>query len=106
MARPAGVLRLAVLGALQSGPCTLRDITLRGKLGYGAARYTVQDALRSGVVQICGQEKRPHAKRWLAVYELVLPPEQADQADQAAPAEISEAACMAVSRAMLLWARQ
>lgn len=100
MARPAGVLRLAVLDALQSGPCTLRDIALRGKLGYGAARYTVQDALRSGVVQICGKEKRPHAKRWLAVYELV------EQTDQSAQPEISEAACMAVSRAMLLWARQ
>lgn len=81
MARPQGALRVAVLGALLSGPCTLRDIAQRAQMGYGAARYTVQDALRSGVVQICGHEKRPHAKRWLAVYELAEQPEvDGDQA--------------------------
>lgn len=75
MARPSGALRVAVLGALRDGgPGTLRDICERSSVGYGAARYTVQDALRSGAVQICGHEKRPHAKRWLAVYELAEPP--------------------------------
>ena len=76
MARPPGALRGAVLVALRSGPCTLRDIAQRAQVGYGAARYTVQDALRGGLVQICGQEKRPHAKRWLAIYELAEPPEE------------------------------
>ena len=76
MARPPGALRVAVLGALREGPGTLRDICERSSVGYGAARYTVQDALRSGAVQICGHEKRPHAKRWLAVYELAEPPEE------------------------------
>ena len=70
MARPPGALRVAVLEALRSGPGTLLDIAERSKVGYSAVRYTVPDALRSGVVQICGHEKRPHAKRWLAVYEL------------------------------------
>lgn len=70
MARPQGALRMAVIEALQSGPGTLRDICERSGVGYGAARYTVQDALRGGVLQICGQEKRAHSKRWLAIYDL------------------------------------
>ncbi len=73
--RPPGPVRAAVLAALEQGPGTLRDIAERSQVGYSAARYTVQDALRSGAVQICGQEKRAHSKRWLAVYELAEPPE-------------------------------
>ncbi len=68
--RPVGDIRAAVQAALEVGPATLLDIVERGNLGYDAARYAVQNALRAGVIQVCGQEKRPHAKRWLAVYEL------------------------------------
>lgn len=76
MARPPGALRVAVLGALREGPGTLRDICERAQVGYVAARYTVQNALRSGDLQICGQEKRMHSKAWLAIYELSEPPEE------------------------------
>lgn len=83
MARPPGALRVAVLGALREGPGTLRDISVRAQVGNGAARHTVQNALRSGAVRICGHEKRPHAKCWLAIYELAEPAEE-----EAAPAPV------------------
>lgn len=62
-----------MLTAIGSGPCTLVDVVRRSNVGYAAARYTVQNALRGGAVQVCGQEKRAHAKRWLAIYELCEP---------------------------------
>lgn len=76
MARPPSDIRTAVLGAIGAGPCTLVDVVRRANVGYAAARYTVQNALRGGAVQVCGQEKRAHAKRWLAIYELCEPIEE------------------------------
>lgn len=93
MARPASDIRVAVLGALESGPGTLVDIVLRSNVGYTAARYTVQNALRSGAVQVCGQEKRAHAKRWLAIYELVEAPQAADTGVAEACADLGAAVC-------------
>lgn len=76
MARPPGEIRSAVLDVIRSGPCTLVDIVQRANVGYDAARYTVQNAVRGGAVHVCGHEKRPHAKRWLAIYEVAEEPEQ------------------------------
>lgn len=78
MARPPGDVRSAVLAAIGVAPCTLVDIVMRANVGYAAARYTLQNALRSGAVQVCGREKRPHAKRWLAIYELCEPVDDDD----------------------------
>lgn len=70
MARPPTEIRTAVLDAIRTSPCTLVDIVQRANVSYAAARYTLQNAMRGGAVQICGQEKRAHSKNWLAIYEL------------------------------------
>ncbi len=91
MARPPGDVRMAIIEAVGKGPCTLLDIVQRSQVGYAAARYTVQHALRGGALQICGHEKRPHAKRWLAIYELVEPPELTIDGDALASADLGAA---------------
>lgn len=75
--RPQGDICLAVIEAVRAGPCTLLDIVERSQVGYDAARYTVQNALRWGHLQICGHERRPHAKCWVRIYELTEQPEDA-----------------------------
>jgi hypothetical protein len=73
--RPPAELRLAVVEAIrQSGPLTLRDLTVRSQVGYDAARYTVQNAVRSGALQIVGHEKREHCDKWVALYDLPQEP--------------------------------
>lgn len=91
MARPPGDVRMAIIQALAHGPCTLRDIAQRANVGYAAARSTVQNAVRSGELQICGQEKRAHAKRWLAIYELAEPPELIVEGNAQARADLGAA---------------
>lgn len=77
--RPREETRIAVITAIRSGPCTLLDAAQRSQVGYHAARYTIQNAMRSGEVQICGHERRAHAKRWLAIYEMTdAEPEEGD----------------------------
>jgi len=69
--RPRAEVRAAVVAAISQGPCTLRDAAERAQVGYAATRHTVSNLVRSGDLQICGQEKRAHAKRWCALYEVV-----------------------------------
>lgn len=100
MARPPGEVRLAVIAALRSGPCTLLEIVQRANVGYAAARATVQNALRGGELQICGQARRAHAKRWLAIYELVEVEEDVggDEPDVSA-------SCVQLGHALVAWSR-
>lgn len=83
MARPPGDVRMAVIGAIRTaGPGTLREIQARVNLqrakekasvvGYETMRTTLHNATRgkSPVLQICGQAREPHAKCWLAIYDL------------------------------------
>lgn len=100
MARPPGEVRVAVIAALRQGPCTLLEIVQRSKVGYAAARATVQNALRGGQLQICGQARRAHAKRWLAIYELAEAIE--DEGDDAP--DVS-AACVQLGHALVAWSR-
>lgn len=79
MSRPTGELRAAVLAVLAVGPCTLRDVAERSQVSYQATRTTLSNALRAAQVRICGHEKRAHAKRWCALYE-IAPPANEDEA--------------------------
>lgn len=72
--RPAGEVRTAVLDVLRTGPCTLHDVVARSLVGYAAARSTLGNLKMAGVVQVCGNERRAHAKRWCALYEVVDSP--------------------------------
>lgn len=69
--RPPQEVSQAVLTALALGPCTLRDVCERAQVGYKAARASLGNLKRAKKVQICGQEKRAHAKGWCRLYELV-----------------------------------
>lgn len=79
MGAPRGEVRRAVVGAIQAGPCTLGDVVSRTQLEYAQVKAALQNGLRSGELTITGQEKRPHAKRWLAIYELARPPGEEPQ---------------------------
>ena len=68
--RPREDVRVAVVAAVRCGPATLREIVARSRVGYAAARYTIQHSVDCGELVICGWDKRPHAKCWVAIYEL------------------------------------
>lgn len=77
-----------MLKAIGVGPCTLRDIAQRViemecAVSGRAVVWTVQNALRGGAIQISGWEKRAHAKRWLAIYELCEPEAEEAEPDAA-----------------------
>ncbi len=73
--RAPGEVRTVLLGALrEQGPLPLRDLAHMCQIGYDAARYTLQNATRAGVVEIVGNEKRPHSKKWVALYGLAPDP--------------------------------
>lgn len=88
---------MAVIDVVRTGPCTLLDIVERSKVGYSAAKYTVQHALRGGELQICGHERRPHAKCWVAIYELTEQPEES-------AIEVDEG-CAVLGAALSSWSR-
>jgi hypothetical protein len=69
--RPPGELRVAFVTTIQqAGPMSLRDVAERSQVGYAAARYTMQEAVRSGVLEIVGHEKREHCAKWVALYDV------------------------------------
>lgn len=69
--RPAGDLRLAVAACITAqGPLTLRELAARVQSTPRAISSTLRNMLRSGALVCCGMERRPHAKRWVAVYDV------------------------------------
>lgn len=73
----------AILDAISQGPCTMRDAAERAQVGYKAARATIGNLTRAKKLQICGQEKRAHARGWCRLYEVVQlqEPEEAPTAE-------------------------
>jgi len=69
--RPNGEISQALMAVISQGPCTLRDAAERAQVGYKAARSTIGYLTRAKRLQICGQEKRAHARGWCRLYEVV-----------------------------------
>lgn len=69
--RPSSEIRGAIFATVRdAGPLTQRDIAERCQVGYDATRYCVQNAVRSGALQIVGREKREHCDKWVALYDV------------------------------------
>jgi hypothetical protein len=71
--RPAGEIRSAICDALMShGPMPLVD--LMGCVGLQTTpktiENTVKNAVRSGLLEKVGHEKREHCHKWVAVYDV------------------------------------
>lgn len=77
--RPSGELRLAVASCITAlGPVTLHDLCAQVQSTPRALSSAVRNMLRDGALVKCGMERRPHAKRWVALYD--LPGAQYDEA--------------------------
>jgi hypothetical protein len=84
--RPAGEVRQAIFNTLrQEGAMPLCELAQRTQVGYEACRQTVSNGLRSERLAIVGHEKRPHAKQWVAMYDVVEPATDAEPAGKPQP---------------------
>lgn len=80
MGRPPGEIRQAMVSALrQQGPMALRDLAAVTQVGYQPALKTVSRCVASGVLVVAGQEKRPHSKNWVRLYDVAPEPTEADE---------------------------
>lgn len=76
--RPPGEIRQLMVSALrQQGPMALRDLAAATQVGYQPALKTVSRCVAAGVLVVAGQEKRPHSKNWVRLYDVAPDPEQA-----------------------------
>ena len=71
--RPAGEIRQALSQAAhdlanERGGATWRDLAERAGVGYAAARNTVVNMERAGVLERVGFDKREHSNRWMSLY--------------------------------------
>lgn len=85
--RPAGSygeVRAALMAQLEREPMTVRAAAEHSQVGLTAARRTIANAVRSGTVRECGRAKAAHGTAWELIYELVPPPEPADDDDNRA----------------------
>lgn len=112
MARPPGDVRMAVIGAIRSaGPGTLREIQARvntqralelaSVVDYDTMRTTLHNATRgkTPALQIVGQAREPHAKCWLAIYDLAEAQDAPEQQPESALAE----ACAQLAAVVGVW---
>ncbi len=49
------------------------DLAVRTKVGREALQTTLENMVRHGALEIVGSEKRPHSKRWVALYDVPNP---------------------------------
>lgn len=69
--RPPGDMRAAVAGCIKAlGPVTLRDLCAQVQSTPRALSSAVGNMLRAGALVKAGMERRAHAKRWVAIYDL------------------------------------
>jgi len=73
--RPPGEIRKLITDTIKARgePMPLRDIAAVTQIGYGTCRTTINNAVRAGVLEIVGHEKRAHCKQWVALYDVVRP---------------------------------
>jgi hypothetical protein len=69
--RPAGELSAAITAAIERlGPLTLRDIGEQVQSTPRALSSTLRNMLRGGHLTQAGMVRRPHCKRWCAIFDL------------------------------------
>lgn len=69
--RPAGEIRMAIYSTIrESGPLSLKDLACKSQVGIDAARRTLDNAVRSGALEIVDRKKVEHCKKRVAVYGL------------------------------------
>lgn len=66
--RPAGEIRAALWGGLQEGPGTTRELVQRTGVGVAAARWTLDNMCRAGVVEVVQEVRVPGVRRPVPVY--------------------------------------
>lgn len=67
--RPCGAARVALVTSLKAqGRGALADLVARTGLDYGKVRQVLADCVRAGAITYT-LERRPHARRPVAVYE-------------------------------------
>lgn len=83
--RPPGELRQALCDGLALGPATTRELAMRTCMGLDAARWTLDNMRRGGLVQVVDQVRVPGVRRPVPVYGRAS--EQAKTARAAVPHE-------------------
>lgn len=74
MPAPAGEVRLALEASARArGPSTLRELAQHAQVGYDAARDTVGNMARRGVLRVVDERHVSYRNRLVHVYELVTP---------------------------------
>jgi hypothetical protein len=78
--RPPGEVRETIVSTVREAgqSLALRDIAQRSQVGYDAARRTLDNAVRCGVLEIVGHEKREHSSKWVALYDVPRPAPSSD----------------------------
>lgn len=66
--RPRGQVREVLVAEVMKKPATLRELQERCCVGYAAARWAVQNALRCGDLAKVGQRRDSHARRPCVIY--------------------------------------
>jgi predicted ArsR family transcriptional regulator len=70
--RPSGEIRDAVVNIItQHGAMCLRDLLDHVQTTPRAMSSALRNMIRDGVIEVAGHERRAHAKRWVAIYDLV-----------------------------------
>ena len=70
--RPSGEIRAAVVTIItQHGAMCLRDLLAHVQTTPRAMSSALRNMIRDGVIEVAGHERRAHAKRWVAIYDLV-----------------------------------
>ena len=106
--RPAGEVRQALLAAARQGPGTLRQLAQRAQVGWDAARDTVPNMARSGVLKVVGEERVEYRNRLVHVYEAAEPAPVADGAPVQAGGDLEHRSghgWVDLNRCMGGWAR-
>lgn len=57
----------------------LRELAAVTQVGYDDARWKLKQCVKSGAVVVAGQEKRPHSKNWVRLYDVAPEPTEADE---------------------------
>lgn len=96
--RPAGEIRTAIYSTIrESGPLSLKDLAVKSQVGLDAARRTLDNAVRSGSLEIVDRKRVEHCKKRVAVYGLPA------ACSVVADADAHDGGLMVLSGALTAW---
>lgn len=82
MARPFGIVRLALKLAAAEQPGTIRDLAARAQVGYATAHFTIKNMAQKGELVSIGKREVPWRPAPVQVYAVATWPEAPTSAPQ------------------------